>query len=388
MVTVSPPGDSIQTTNDGFDYDMSNEVLFVPAGLILSTQTGTGVSSNTFANLGLINNGEILSLGPDDAVTFTSGSATVTNNALGVIFGAAIALNFNSGTNCQLTNLGQITGLNTGVNFGNVTSILCKNFGYIFGGSYGVGFEHTGGELDNFRAIKSDLTAIVVNTGANQLTTINNAHGATINGLTDAVDAVAGMFRLSNHGTVIGAIQDEANLNDGVVNFGVIRGSVLLGGGNDVFRDVGGGSSGPVFGGDGNDRLIGGSHADQFYGGAGNDRLTGGGGKNSFFFDTALNAATNVDTITDFTPGHDTIWLDFPFFGGGGTLGVLGGSISPGHFHNGAPVNGNAQVFYTRGNGYLYFDPDGTGASPAIHFATLANHPFMHNTDFKLILEV
>ena len=57
MVTVSPPGDSIQTTNDGFDYDMSNEVLFVPAGLILSTQTGTGVSSNTFANLGLINNG-------------------------------------------------------------------------------------------------------------------------------------------------------------------------------------------------------------------------------------------------------------------------------------------------------------------------------------------
>ena len=53
-----------------------------------------------------------------------------------------------------------------------------------------------------------------------------------------------------------------------------------------------------LYGQDGNDRL---------YGGAGKDRLNGGAGKDRFVFDTALNASTNVDIITDFKYGEDKI---------------------------------------------------------------------------------
>ena len=67
-----------------------------------------------------------------------------------------------------------------------------------------------------------------------------------------------------------------------------------------------------------------------------------------------------------------------------GAAGVLG----PGHFHVGAPVNANAQIDYHPGNGFLFYDQDGTGSTFApIHFATLglATHPVIHNTDFIVI---
>ena len=63
---------------------------------------------------------------------------------------------------------------------------------------------------------------------------------------------------------------------------------------------------------DGNDTLVGGSDVgnDTLIGGAGNDRLTGGAGNDSFVFNTAISAASNVDTITDFNVANDTIRLD------------------------------------------------------------------------------
>ncbi len=60
----------------------------------------------------------------------------------------------------------------------------------------------------------------------------------------------------------------------------------------------------------GNDRLSGGIGNDVINGGAGNDVLTGGAGNDTFFFNTALNASNNVDTITDFFIPGDTIQLE------------------------------------------------------------------------------
>ena len=59
-----------------------------------------------------------------------------------------------------------------------------------------------------------------------------------------------------------------------------------------------------LFGGSGNDRLSGGNGNDYISGGLGRDTLTGGSGDDVFVFDSKPNARTNVDNITDFTPGR------------------------------------------------------------------------------------
>jgi Ca2+-binding RTX toxin-like protein len=62
------------------------------------------------------------------------------------------------------------------------------------------------------------------------------------------------------------------------------------------------------------DRLRGFAGNDVLRGGAGNDTLTGGTGEDGFVFDTALNAMTNLDKVTDFMPSSDSIRLDDDVF--------------------------------------------------------------------------
>src|SRR5262249_41939833 len=147
----------------------------------------------------------------------------------------------------------------------------------------------------------------------------------------------------------------------------------------DVFVGIGG-RSGAVFGDTGDDWLVGGSHGDRLHGGAGDDTLTGGGGPDRFFFDTALNATNNVDRIVDFAPGYDSIMLSAADFAG---IGPIGLGLAESHFQFGAQATtAAATVIYNSVNGYLSYDPDGNGAKAAIHFATLAHHLPLHNTDF------
>src|SRR4051812_12743413 len=65
-------------------------------------------------------------------------------------------------------------------------------------------------------------------------------------------------------------------------------------------RIVAGDGPNSINGGAGNDTINGNRGDDLIFGGAGNDRLTGGMEDDSFVFHTALDARTNVDTITDF----------------------------------------------------------------------------------------
>lgn len=57
----------------------------------------------------------------------------------------------------------------------------------------------------------------------------------------------------------------------------------------------------------GNDVLGGGNGDDLLVGGTGNDKLTGGAGVDIFWFDSAANATSNKDTITDFVSGTDKL---------------------------------------------------------------------------------
>jgi Ca2+-binding RTX toxin-like protein len=144
--------------------------------------------------------------------------------------------------------------------------------------------------------------------------------------------------------------------NDRIVGDGL--GNQLSGnGGDDVVKGKGGGDS--LLGGSGNDKLNGGGGVDHLYGGEGNDILKGGGGRDHFVFDTALGTATNVDTIKDFKPGVDDIFLSRDVFTSLQTLGKM----STAHFATGKAADADDYIIYKPNSGKVLYDQDGDGAA-------------------------
>ena len=103
----------------------------------------------------------------------------------------------------------------------------------------------------------------------------------------------------------------------------------------------------------------GGAGNDVVSGMAGKDKLTGGLGNDLFLFNTALNAATNVDTVTDFSVPNDTVRLENAVFT---TLTALG-RLAADAFHIGAAAaDAEDRIIYNQATGALSFDVNGTGA--------------------------
>ena len=183
---------------------------------------------------------------------------------------------------------------------------------------------------------------------------------------TDSVGSLAELMRI-----VTGSTGDES------IN---LAGSV-----DDLFFLAAGTDT--VFAGAGNDTVFGQSGADLIHGGDGNDILYGNAGADTFYFDTALNATTNVDTITDFNSGADKINLENT---GAGLFNALlsTGVLSAGALDIvgiGAAADGNTRIIYDPVSGALYYDADGTGVAGSVQFATLGTtiHPgTVVNTDF------
>ena len=85
-------------------------------------------------------------------------------------------------------------------------------------------------------------------------------------------------------------------------------------------------------------------------GGDGNDQLTGRGGQDSFVFNTALNAASNVDVITDFNVADDTIQLDER-----GVHRARGGTLAANQFVIGAAAqDADDRIIYDNTTGALF----------------------------------
>ena len=101
--------------------------------------------------------------------------------------------------------------------------------------------------------------------------------------------------------------------NDALYGF---KGSDTLSGkqGDDQLTGFSGDDS--LSGSAGIDILKGGADDDDLDGGSGKDQLTGATGRNSFVFDSKLDGVNNVDTITDWTEGTNTIELDNSIFAG------------------------------------------------------------------------
>lgn len=134
-----------------------------------------------------------------------------------------------------------------------------------------------------------------------------------------------------------------------------------------------GGDGDDVFSGcAGRDRLLGGKGDDTLSGGSGRDTLMGGVGYDTFLFDAKLDAKSNVDVITDFRSGRDTIALEDDVFRGL----AEGGSA---HFGD------RIQIDAARHD--LYFDRDGRAGDEyrPVKFAHLAGDMHIVAGDFVVV---
>jgi Ca2+-binding RTX toxin-like protein len=139
----------------------------------------------------------------------------------------------------------------------------------------------------------------------------------------------------------------------------------------------------------GNDWLLGGAVYGTLDGKGGHDTLTGGPAGDTFVFDTALNAHTNLDHITNFVHGLDKIGLSRHIFENrvGGHLVPI--KITALSFYEAAHATkahaAGDRIIYNKTTGALYFDPDGTGPKHAVEFAVLDTHPALTFHDFMMV---
>ncbi|QKS30014.1 MAG: DUF4347 domain-containing protein [Candidatus Accumulibacter similis] len=153
-------------------------------------------------------------------------------------------------------------------------------------------------------------------------------------------------------------------------------------GSSNADRLTGDGNANKLSGGLGNDTLDGGGGADRLLGGLGNDSLIGGNGADIFRFDTLPDAASNRDTIGDYSVVDDTIELENAIFSSLTTTGAL----AVGRFRAGAGFNSAADaddyLIYDSSSGALYYDANGnTGAAP-VQIASLTAGLALTSLDF------
>jgi serralysin len=136
----------------------------------------------------------------------------------------------------------------------------------------------------------------------------------------------------------------------------------------------------------GANRLSGNGGSDTLSGLEGNDVLIGGADKDVFVFETRLSSRSNVDKLVDFSRS-DVIWLDDKIFKGVGN-GSLSKpvALSKEAFWKGAKAHDKSdRIIYDSTKGVLYYDPDGTGASAPIKFATLPKKLALTHASFFVI---
>ncbi|WP_018094804.1 calcium-binding protein [Sinorhizobium meliloti] len=130
--------------------------------------------------------------------------------------------------------------------------------------------------------------------------------------------------------------------------------------------------------------LVGNASNNTLNGAAGNDTMTGGAGNDSFFFNSALSAVTNVDTITDYDAPTDTIRLENSVF----TAIVGTGSLSGWQFAKnttGQAADATDRIIYETDTGNLYYDSNGNAAGGSVHFATVGTNLAITAGDFFVV---
>ena len=133
------------------------------------------------------------------------------------------------------------------------------------------------------------------------------------------------------------------------------------------------------------ENVIAGNYADTITGSKLSNTLTGGTGNDTFVFNTALDATTNVDTITDFSAG-DKIALSksiFKAFAKDKTV------ATDKLVYGDKAIDTNDFIIYDQATGKLYYDADGSGSkSQKIQIALIGSsdtHATLTAADFTII---
>jgi len=174
----------------------------------------------------------------------------------------------------------------------------------------------------------------------------------------------------------------DFSLGANVENLTLTGAANVDGTGNTLDNVINGNGGANILDGDaGDDTLRGGAGVDALHGGIGNDTLDGGSGADGFHFETALDAATNVDTITGYRVADDTIFLDDVVF-----TGLAPGPLTAAAFHTGsAAADADDRIIYDAATGALLYDSDGVGGADAVQFATLSPALAMSASEFTII---
>ncbi len=141
-----------------------------------------------------------------------------------------------------------------------------------------------------------------------------------------------------------------------------------------------------LFGELGNDTLSGAGGNDRLHGDLGRDRISTGSGKDVVVFDQRPSSS-NRDTITDFDPKKDSLYLDNAFFTKLGKKGSLEkpAKLSKTYLEFDAPNDANDYLIYNRKTGVLSYDADGNKAGKAVEIAVFTNKPKLTYADFFVI---
>lgn len=343
------------------------------------------------------------------AVEVSSYSVNIFN--AGEIYGGAgiRLLGSNESSTSVITNSGRIDGISNGIfqSFGSSETIVIRNTGVI------------SGEFASFNGGSNDAIQRIHNDGLMQGDVILFGGDDVYNG---TGGSVIGVVRggLGND-TLRGGTGDEifdGDFDDDFINGGGGADTMTGGLGDDVFvvddegdvvievagqgadevrssvsytmtagieRLVLTGSAAIDATGNASRGTIVGNRGDNVISGLGGiDMLIGGKGRDTFVFDSNLNAASNVDTITDFNLRDDLIELDTAIFGE-----IAGsGALTAGQFRaNAAGAAGDAddRIIYETDTGRLFYDRDGNGAAAAVQFALIENLKAITAADFVVV---
>jgi len=224
-------------------------------------------------------------------------------------------------------------------------------------------------------ALSSDLALTF--TGVNHF-----INGQAIKNLTTATTSLPGSFQFSSQ--------------SGGISAGTSFFQLIVGGTGSDRSLTGSGSSDSISLEAGNDLIDAGFGFDSVHGGLGNDTLAGGGGRDtlvggvgadSFVFDSGLSAATNIDTITDFSSAErDRLVLDRSVF----TTLNPGSRLRASSFRAAAGLSDASspkeRILYDTTSGTLRYDADGSGSVYApVAFAILSGAPALSASAFDLM---